>query len=62
LWSAEGGSLRKVGGMKLRRSLVTIVTKASSAGYSRRILIRCRLSCWLVVAGLRNPVYKSSSF
>jgi len=53
LWSAEGGSLRKVGGTKLRPSLDTVVAKASSAGYIRRILISCRLSCWRLVAWLK---------
>jgi len=62
LWSAEGGSLRKVGGMKLRRSLDTVVTEASSADYSRRILISCRLSCWRLVAWLRNPLHKAVTF
>lgn len=62
LWSVEGGSLRKVGGMKLRRSLDTVVAKASSAGYIRRILISCRLSCWRLVAWLRNPLHKAVPF
>jgi hypothetical protein len=62
LWSAEGGSLRKVGGMKLRRSVDSFAAKASSAGYSRRILISCCLSCWRLVAWLRNPLHKAVPF
>jgi hypothetical protein len=62
LWSAEGGSLHKVGGMKLRRSVDTVVAKASSAGYSRRILIGCRLSCWRLVAWQRNLLHKAVPF
>jgi len=62
LWTAEGGSLRKVGGMKLRRSVGTVVAKASSADYSHRILISCRLSCWRLVAWLRNPLHKAVPF
>lgn len=60
--SAEGGSLRKVGETKLRRSLDTAVAKASSAGYNRRILIRCRQSCWRLVAWLRNILHKAVPF